>query len=90
MKRAMAATAVIGIACAVLLTGCGGGHTRLGRPGTVGTAPAATASVADLGQPGAPAAASGGPDASITSVDTLLSQLDDQLNADSRASRDSD
>ena len=90
MKRAMAATAAIGIACAVLLTGCGGGHSGVGRSGTAGTAPAATANVADLGPSGAAAAASGGPDASIASVDTLLSQLDDQLNADSRASRDSD
>ena len=94
MKRAMVAVVVTGTTCAVLLSGCGGGHARLGRAGGTGTSVSGTANVGDTGASsgatGAAGTAAPGPDASLASVDNLLNQLDTQVNADAHASRDSD
>ncbi|OLB75357.1 MAG: hypothetical protein AUI14_21230 [Actinobacteria bacterium 13_2_20CM_2_71_6] len=94
----MAKVLAVGALCAVLLTGCGRGTDRRAGHDTSPATPPATSTTTGTAGGGAGTGTGGGTtgtgptsaDPQISSVDGLLTDLDNQVNSDSQPAQDAD
>ena len=91
MKKASIAVVIAGLTGLLLISGCGGGDRRGNQSPNAGQATTAPASAdAVAGSAAGGGAGATGVDEPLKEVDDLINQLDDQVNSDNRAARDSD